>query len=242
MPVSVSTSLLSAVLAAGLLAVFPTIAGSDESDEVGSYGDLTGENSQPDRVPTPKPAPTAPPRFIVKPRPPRPATPPRPTPAPRPAFQHKPVIERTVKPPLENTNTPNLDRPHIPQQPKSPSAYTRRVRNMIRAHNKKGQVVGDIKLFAKENRWGASVKIQNCYGDNILTRFSVTDKGVAQKLWFQFKNVTYRNRGRHRHRWIMVEPGFVIRGRKILLRAQASKGNAILSLKVLGSCIERSRE
>jgi hypothetical protein len=134
--------------------------------------------------------------------------------------------------------TLNLSRPRIPPSPPSHSGYTRSVKKMIRTYNKKGRATGDIKLYAKENHWGPGVKIQSCYGDNILTRFTVIKKGDTDRIWFQFKNVTNRSRKRHRHKWVMVEPGILIRGRYIYLRAQSSRGNGVISIKVVGNCIE----
>ncbi len=133
-----------------------------------------------------------------------------------------------------------IHRQIIPPRSKARSRYTRRLRRQIRRFNKKGRQTGDIKLYAKENRWGPAVKIQSCYGDNILSRFSVRKNGTDGKIWFQFKNATARNRrrGRGRHRWIMVDQEMLIRGRHIYLRAQSSKGNGVLTLKVRGNCIE----
>jgi len=129
-------------------------------------------------------------------------------------------------------------RQEIPPRHKSPSHYTRKLRKMIARHNKKGRQYGDIQLYARENRWGSAVKIQACFGDNVLTSFEVVDKGNTNELWFEFKDVTYRNRGRHRHRWIAVSPRMIIRGRHIFLRAQSSKGNGVISLKIRGNCID----
>ena len=126
----------------------------------------------------------------------------------------------------------------IPPRIKARGRYTRSLRRKIRAHNKKGQPVGNIQLYARENRWGPGVKVQRCYGDNVLSKFTVLQKGDTDKIWFQFRDVTYRNRGRRRHKWINVEPGMLMRGRHILLRAQAARGNGVLTLKVVGHCIE----
>ena len=154
----------------------------------------------------------------------------------RPGFQDHGT---TLPLPRKSSQTKN-SRQEIPPRVASRSRYSRSLRKSIHRHNKKGQLYGDIQLYARENRWGPAVKIQRCYGDNILTSFSVINKGATGKLGFEFKNTTFRNRGRHRHRWILVKPGMIIRGRHIFLRAQSSKGSGVITIKVRGNCIEES--
>ncbi len=234
MPVLVRRSISIALKVVVSLAVFPLDAGSDELDEVGHFGAKGRDGARSSaRFVSPSPK-----RKQKLPQAATSAPTGSPTPPP-PHGQKRPSSFQS----RTNAKTQPQSRPRIPPRKKSRSGYSRSVRKMIRAHNKKGQPVGDIKLYAKENRWGPPVKIQSCYGDNILTRFSVTAKGSLGKIWFQFKDVTYRQRrrGHRRHqgyRWIMVEPGMLIVGRYILLRAQTAKGNDVVSLKVLGNCIE----
>ena len=253
MPVPVPTYLISAFWAAGLLAAFPASVGSHSSDKTSS-SDLSAKEGQQAPAHHFASRTTLPPPPRTKTAHQRSSSPSSwhlPPPS-RPNRQQQVLsLNKNKKPPLKKAPKATKSRKapkalvptrYIPPKKPSPSGYTRSVRKMIRAHNKNGQPRGDIKLYARENRWGSGVKIQSCYGDNILTRFSVTRKGQTGAVWFQFKNVTYRNRGRHRHKWIMVKPGMLIRGRRILLRAQASHGNDVVTLRVVGNCIERPQQ
>jgi hypothetical protein len=120
-------------------------------------------------------------------------------------------------------------------RPTPPLRYSRAVRKAIRHFNRYGQKHGDIQLFAREGAWGPAVKIQRCFGDNISSYFEMVNKGEAGRVWFQYQNVTSRNR-RH-HRWVMVDPLMRILGQHIFLRAQSSKGSDIITIKVRGNCI-----
>lgn len=215
----VHTYIITTFLAALLLTGFANMARSGAFDDIDFPGEPVSGSSQPaDALARP-----------VLPKTPATGAPPSSTSKARSGFQSEP----------DDPQTDKLDHARIPPKPKTNSKYTRATRKAIQAHNKSGRPIGDIKLYAKEKHWGPAVKIQSCYGDNILTRFSITDKGNTGKISFQFKNVTRRNKRRHRHKWVMVKPGVLISGRYIYLRAQTSIGNAILSLRVVGNCIER---
>jgi len=227
MPVCIYRTLFTALLGAGLLAKLPlSLAGGLDVGNFKNYSDLHEDKQN---------LAGSPPRAIMQSQ----TTPQTPKvrrhapekQIPRPAFTSK----EDPSVPVHLTPKPTKKGQKISPPKKS---YTRSIRKMIRQQNKKGRRFGNIKLYARENHWGSPVKIQSCYGDNILTIFAVTNKGETGDLWFEFKNVTMRNKGKRRHKWITVNPGMLIRGRTIYLRAQSSKGHDVISLKVKGNCIE----
>ncbi len=230
MPVSIHISLFTALLGAGLLAALPlSLAGGLD---VGNFRNHSDQRDDHSNISSPHR------RAIAQLR-----TAPQ-TPEVRPPSPGKPLVPSTLngKRPrtgsLKRVKIPRKNRQIIPPRQKSPASYNRSVRKMIRHHNKKGRSFGHIKLYVRENRWGPAVKIQSCYGDNIMTSFTLLNKPQTGDVWFEFKNATFRNRGRRRHKWITVNPGMIIRGRTIYLRAQSSKGNGVVTLKVKGNCIE----
>jgi hypothetical protein len=222
MPVTICTSWFAVLLTALLYSVFLNSTFADEMDEVGIYGDLTEKQNT-----TPPPARTRP---TIDPR--------HNQPVPK-----RPMVNQVPSTQMLERRSVDLSRTVSAPRITARQGYSRALRRMIKRNNKKGQRVGNIKLYAKKKRWGAAVKIQGCYGDNILSKFSITDTGGIRqrekdKISFQFKDVTYRNRGRRRHKWVRVKPGTLIRGRFIYLRARSSSGQGVLTLKVRGNCIE----
>ncbi len=230
MPAYIHTSLFTALLGAGLLAELPvSLAGGLD---MGNFQNYTDRHIDPPRKSSPRRRTLAQLRTLQQPPEARPPLPEKPL--ARSPFNNQKRRAGSLIP----AKRPFQNRQIIPPRQKSAASYTRSVRKMIRHHNKKGRSFGDLKLYVRENRWGPAVKIQSCYGDNILTSFAVLNKPEAGDLWFEFKNATFRNRGRQRHKWITVNPGMIIRGRTIYLRAQSSKGNGVVRLRVKGNCIE----
>jgi hypothetical protein len=123
----------------------------------------------------------------------------------------------------------------LPRREPIPPGYDREIAREIKEHNSQGREHGQLKLYVGEKMWGPQIMLQSCYGDNIVTKFSIDPAGnelpPGARLWFQ-----YRLRGK-RKKWVMVEPGEVIRGRYVFLRAQASEGSGIIVLATRGSCI-----
>jgi len=159
-------------------------------------------------------------------------------PAGQPARKQRKRPAATVRP---STIRPAVQSPHQRQRAgrkkhTPPRRYTRSIRKLIHYYNKYGQRYGNIKLFAKEGYWGPAVKVQKCHGDNVYSRFRLVGKGEAGRVWFQYQDTTFRNR--RRHHWVMVDPGMIMRGQHVFLRAQSSKGSDIVSIKVSGTCIE----
>lgn len=246
MPVSVRVlSVIGLTLALAPLAPEANLR-ADERDEAGVY--TQSAPTSPSGSPLPRMRPAigidSPPRAEPLPVPP-PAQKPRPTPAPAPS----PAPARPAPTPAPVPTTPVLPEP--PPPPKSigwppapgaehdtpPSGYTRTIRDAIKYSNDYGRPLGRIKMYAREGEWGPAVEIQDCFGDNIQTKFSVVDSGETGRLWFQYKDASHGN-GRQR-RWVMVDPGMIIRGRTIHLRAQSSSGSDIIGLKVIGNCIDQ---
>ena len=222
MRVTLCTFRFAVLLTALLYPVSLNTALADEMDEVGIYGVLTEKQNT-----TPPPARIRP---VIIPR-------------HNQLVPKRPMVNQTTSSQILERRSVDLSRTISSSRITAGRVYNRAIRRMIKRHNKKGQRVGNIKLYAKEKRWGAAVKIQGCYGDNILSKFSIIDTGGIKprendKISFQFKDVTYRNRGRRRHKWIRVKPGKLIRGRFIYLRARSSRGQGVLTLKIRGNCIE----
>ena len=72
---------------------------------------------------------------------------------------------------------------YIPDTSPAPAkTYTKSVGAMIEKNNSKGRRRGHIKLYAKRQNWGPGVKIQACFGDNVLTKFTIADKGIQSRL------------------------------------------------------------
>lgn len=139
-----------------------------------------------------------------------------------------PPSDEIALPPLTILPQPSAD-----NKP-APGGYNRSIADAIAYYNRYGRGSGHVRLYARESEWGPAVKLQDCFGDNIRTKFAVAERGQAQRLWFQYKDVSH---GRRRQRWVMVDPGMVIRGRVIWLRAQSSAGSDIVTLDVVGNCM-----
>jgi hypothetical protein len=247
------------------LALLPLAAGAmlraEDADEIGSFGrSATPQQAAPDAMPTSQGRPR---RWLPRLRraiglddePPAPAVevlpalPPQPAPvatsstrspappaATPPAADGKGVSTAAQKPvPDESALPPLTIRPQPPADNKpAPSGYTRSIGEAIAYYNKYGRSNGRIRLYAREGEWGPEVKLQDCFGDNIMTKFAIGERGQTQRLWFQYRDTSHRRRHR---RWVMVDPGMIIRGRVIYLRAQSSAGSDIVSLNVVGNCM-----
>ena len=129
------------------------------------------------------------------------------------------------------------DQNEAPQHRKA-VVLTRQMRQMIRKNNRQGRARGHIKIFAPQGTWGPPVKIQSCFGDNILTRFTVSDPANAGDLAFQFQTVRRRNSRPGRKGWKPIRPGELIRGRYVYLRARNRDEAGIVALRVVGICID----
>ncbi len=118
-------------------------------------------------------------------------------------------------------------------------AYTKTIGAMIADNNIKGRRTGHIKLYAKQGTWGPGVKIQACFGDNVLTKFTVADKGASGSLRFQVQVVPTNKSKSAGNKWVPVSPGKLIRGRYIYLRAQSVRQSDVITLSTVGICIDR---
>ena len=127
---------------------------------------------------------------------------------------------------------------NVSERNDQPDAYSKAIEQNIRDNNQRGQPRGNIKLYAKQGDWGAGVRIQACFGDNILTKFTVRDRGASEGLRFEYQGVRNKKSRSTRRGWKSVEPGSLIKGRYIFLRARSSQNSGTITLRVVGICID----